>query len=181
MAINNLPTFAQWLEANDPEMYEEGLKNWAAGIGATAAGLGLWGINQMNQPKPVEKPAMVSPASNYELPQAPKTGPGPSSPVNTATKADRPGKTFSMKGGRSGYGDMRATIERPNSNTWEFTIVGEIEPRHAIEQAKNIVQDELGAKTQSGLSASFDPTEDGMKVTINFTPAHQRQRALEGN
>lgn len=179
--MNNLPTFAEWLEANDPEMYEEGLKNWATGLGVTAAGLGLFGLHQMNQ-KPAEKPALVAPAKSNELPQAPQIGPRtPDAPVDTPTKVAGPGKTFPMKGGRSGHAEVRASIQRPNPNTWEFTIVGHMEPNSAIAQAKQIVQNELGAKTQSGLSADFDPTDDGMKVTVRFTPAHQRQRALEGN
>jgi hypothetical protein len=180
MAINKLPTFAEWLEENDPDMHE-GWKNWATTAGVAAAGLGMYGLHLANQ-KPAEKPAMVASAqSSNELPQAPKIGPSAASPVDTPVKAVGPGKTFPMKGGRSGHADVRATIQRPNSNTWEFTIVGHMEPNSAIAQAKQIVQNELGAKTQSGLSADFDPTEDGMKVTIHFTPAHQRQRALEGN
>ena len=89
------------------------------------------------------------------------------------------GKTFRMKGGHSGLADVRATVSRPGKNVWVFDIKGEILPREAIKQAKAIVQDELGIRTQSGIVAEFNPTDDGMSVTVRYATPGQRQGVID--
>jgi len=129
-------------------VYHEG---WLKNLGATAAVASLgYGAAKMNQAAPKSPPALVT-KMNQAVPK---------NPPALAAKQQQAGQNFKM------------TIERPAPNIWRFNIIGKIKPRDAIKQAKDIVQNELGR--QDGISADFNPTDDGMIVTVNFTPATAR-------
>jgi hypothetical protein len=185
---SKLPRFHEWLQVRDPEMFNEGgwdtLKQVGKGLlGAGVIGTGLWGASHLlpsggSSPAPIQpQRQMVStntgmPSGASKRVEPPKDIGNRSVTVDDNDSSDPTpasiGKTIRLKGGHSGYADVRATLSRPGPNQWVFDIKGEIEARSAIKQTRAIVQDELGARTPAGIQAQITPTDDGMRVSLTF-------------
>jgi hypothetical protein len=106
------------------------------------------------------------------LEKALKNTPKASEKSKTLAKSDKaatepPGNTITMKGGRSGYADVPATLER-GEKTWIFHVQGFIEPNSAINQARAIAMNEMSARRRDDFKVQIKPTGRGMDITVNY-------------
>ncbi len=179
---NKLPTFNEWLEVRDVELVEALKDNKFLQTMGLLGGLAAsaWGANKlMNRPASpaADRPAMVAsadPATTHT-----PYGTSPRVPVGEMPKSDvadapaepvkeKIGKTIMMKGGRSGYATVKATLERPLANTWVFHVHGHIEPNSAIKQARAIAMNEMSARRPDGFQVQITPTDEGMDITVRY-------------
>jgi hypothetical protein len=111
------------------------------------------------------------------LEKALKATPKPSEKTKTTPTSERPvpmpatespSNTITLKGGRSGYADVPATLER-GEKSWVFHVRGFIEPNSAINQARAIAMNEMSARRRDDFKVQTKPTSTGTDITVYYT------------
>jgi len=120
----------------------------------------------LNRPAtPANSPAQVAKADTPTYDSGPMKRQGWE---DIDTKSQEPGETIMMKGGRSGYATVKATLERPDASSWLFHVQGHIEPNSAIKQARTIAMNEKSARRPDGFQVQITPTGGGMDILVRY-------------